>query len=551
MEHSCRITPYKCTHRPQPQQPPIGSGVVTRISTRNDSCEYLRKTPQKRNTLKHWPSEVDQTRTSYPQTSKNATFTSQTGNRISQYRGGSTTNTQLTQQREASSHGTPSENQTRSRFSVYPRPARSKSVALFSNVGKPVVDGPVNAPCSTSPCTKYTCCVRRNRSTTNGYRTDKVVTNQRHASKHTSASRSMQPGGARNPVADDMNSSNSKEEVRKAMENIVTQSLLSGASIEQEVERLKLAGFISKDFRIPDKQNVSRQTANESEVYWSKLWNNICPREIVKSEPFSELKQSVQQLVENLIEAVKSSVLYESKVQMSGGKQTDNINNCGSHHLSSSSNEANGEGIAGKTNQYEDMYKQHGLLQEQSVDRTEDRGPHASPRHDIRAGDGSSKESERSQVNRNKNATTCRNNVSDISTSIGADVVLAEDNDDDQMMGETALKEFSSDIVQSLYCAIRNKLEILTQQTKDGCDIFNNGDAEIRDLIIPTVTDHIVWIIEEEFKCLNEPWRSKNMKDDPGKYVDTVATNAVMKVGTDGVNGRQRAKTFIVTSNFQ
>ena len=79
-----------------------------------------------------------------------------------------------------------------------------------------------------------------------------------------------------------MEYNNSKEEIRKAMEYIVTQSLLSGASIEQEVERLKLAGFISKDFRIPDRQNASQPTAKESEVYWSKLWNNICPSEVLR-----------------------------------------------------------------------------------------------------------------------------------------------------------------------------------------------------------------------------------------------------------------------------
>lgn len=119
---------------------------------------------------------------------------------------------------------------------------------------------------------------------------------------------------------------------------------------------------------------------------------------------------------------------------------------------------------------------------------------------------------------------------------------------------EATLKSFATEVVQSLYTAIRFKLKHLVEDCKDEekkQEIMRRGDTELRNQILPTIIEHIVWIIKEEFRGQDEAKWKQAMIHDPGQYLDTIVTNAVMKTHADHIRHRKFLKTFVVTSNFR
>lgn len=131
--------------------------------------------------------------------------------------------------------------------------------------------------------------------------------------------------------------------------------------------------------------------------------------------------------------------------------------------------------------------------------------------------------------------------------------------DNTKATAESDLKTFANDVVQSLYMAVRTKLQQMLKHEYDLADdgivpfpteeLLKKADLEVQEQVLPTVVEHIVWLMKEEAKVMGQLDCDMMMIAFAGQYVDTIVTNAVLKTHVDLTQKRAYTRTFVVTSN--
>lgn len=137
--------------------------------------------------------------------------------------------------------------------------------------------------------------------------------------------------------------------------------------------------------------------------------------------------------------------------------------------------------------------------------------------------------------------------------------MLGSMRDNTQATAEGDLKTFANDVVQSLYMAVRTKLQQMLKHEYDLADdgtvpfpteeLLKKADLEVQEQVLPTVVEHIVWLMKEEAKVMGQLDCDMMMIAFAGQYVDTIVTNAVLKTHVDLTQKRAYTRTFVVTSN--
>jgi len=115
---------------------------------------------------------------------------------------------------------------------------------------------------------------------------------------------------------------------------------------------------------------------------------------------------------------------------------------------------------------------------------------------------------------------------------------------------------FATELILSLYAAVRCKLEGMLQGEYGSgaaaeaapfptADLFVKVDAEVKEMVLPTIVERILLIMGEELD-LDHIDCDMMMFAYAGQYVDMIITNAVLKTHVDLSRKRFYAKSFIV-----